>query len=242
MNLTFCRRHISSGVGLLAFAMGLAGILAITGCGLAGPPPGSGGASGGGTSQGNPPSSVVLTASSTNVDFGNVIVGTSTAQLVTLTDTGVRSVRIYAISATGPGFSAGTGTTMTLTPGQAVTIPVNFDPSSLGTAQGDLSVSGSASNPLLQIGLSGAGIAKVVQHSVDLSWEASTSSVIGYFVYRGTTAGDLSKVNASVDQLTSYTDNTVAAGETYSYAVTSVDSNNVESAQSSPIFVTIPGP
>ena len=119
---------------------------------------------------------------------------------------------------------------------------MNFDPTGSGDAQGSLSISSNASNSSLQIGLSGAGIANAVQHSVSLSWDPSTSSVIGYFVYRSTAAGDSFKVDSSLDPAASYTDNTVVGGQTYSYAVTSVDSNNVESAQSTPISVTIPSP
>ena len=53
-----------------------------------------------------------------------------------------------------------------------------------------------------QISLSGTGAA--ASYSTSLSWTASTSSVIGYNVYRGTTSGGpYTKLTASVDSNTS---------------------------------------
>jgi fibronectin type 3 domain-containing protein len=64
--------------------------------------------------------------------------------------------------------------------------------------------------------------------------------VVGYFVYRGPAADSLSKLITTADTSTSYTDTAVTGGQTYVYAVTSVDSSNVESAQSAPLTVSIP--
>jgi hypothetical protein len=177
-----------------------------------------------------------------NVNFGNVTVGTSAAQVVTLTDTGNANITISAVSAAGPGFSASGGSGVTLIPNQAVIVSVNFDPTGAGGMQGSLSISSNASNPTLQVGLLGGGIAAAVQHSVNLNWDPSASSVIGYFVYRGTTADNLVSLIATVDPVNSYTDSTVESGQTYFYAVTSVESNYAQSAQSTPISVTIPSP
>src|ERR1035437_2853919 len=167
----------------LATTIALAGLLGAAGCGLAGLPGTSGGK--GGTS-----STAVLTASSTKVNFGNVTVGASTAQLVTLTNTGKANVNISTVAVTGSGFSASGGSNVILTPNQSVTISVNFDPPSAGGLQGTLSVSSNASNPMLQIGLSVSGLPQTgqqtgqqtVPHSVTLNWQPSLSQVIGYFV------------------------------------------------------------
>jgi fibronectin type 3 domain-containing protein len=59
-------------------------------------------------------------------------------------------------------------------------------------------------------------------------------------VYRGPAPGSLSKLSNTVDTSTSYTDSTVVGGQTYVYAVASVDSSNIESAQSTPVTVTMP--
>lgn len=78
------------------------------------------------------------------------------------------------------------------------------------------------------------------QHYVSLIWQPSTSVVVGYYVYRGATPGTLAKLTGTVDTETSYTDNSVVDGQTYVYAVTAVDSENVESALSTSVTVMIP--
>lgn len=77
-------------------------------------------------------------------------------------------------------------------------------------------------------------------HSVALTWSASSSSgVIGYNVYRSTTAsGSYVRVGNVVG--TTFTDSTVQAGQTYFYTVTTVNTANLESAPSSPISATVP--
>jgi hypothetical protein len=203
-----------------------------------------GGSSGGG---GSPPptgsATSQLSASSTSVDFGNVTVGTSTSQLVTLTDTGSANVTISSVSATGSGFSASGASNVILTPNQSVTVSVNFSPPAAGGVTGKLSISSNASNSPIQVALSGTGVTSAVQHSVTLSWQPSSSPVIGYFVYRGTSSnGTLSRLNASAQPSTSYTDRGVASGQTYLYAVRAVDSSYVESPYSNQVSVTIPSP
>jgi len=211
-------------------AIALAGLVASVGCGG-----GSSGAGAGAPSSNAAPG--VLTPSSTSVSFGNVAVGTRTSQPVMLTDTGNSNVTISSVSVTGNGLSVSGGSNVTLTPNQSVTIYVDFDPPGTGTVQGDLSVSSNASNPDLQIGVTGTGF---VQHSVSLMWQPSTSVVVGYYVYRGPAPGNLSKLTGTIDMVTNYTDGTVSDGQSYTYAVTAVDSENVESTQSTPVTVTIP--
>jgi len=181
----------------------------------------------------------MLTPSSPNVSFGKVTIGTSTAQLVSLKNTGGTNVRISSVSVSGDGFSVSGGSNMTLTPDQSVTISVNFSAAGEGLAQGTVSVSSNASNNLLTIDVTATGV-QATKHSVTLSWQPSTSIVTGYFVYRGPSASSLSKLTNRVEKSISYTDRSVATGETYVYAVTSVDSKSTESEGSDPVTVTIP--
>jgi hypothetical protein len=81
-------------------------------------------------------------------------------------------------------------------------------------------------------------------HYVVLSWTASTTpDVIGYNLYRGTTSGGPypTKLNVSPVTGTSFTDNTVEAGQTYYYVATAVGSDGVtESAYSDETSATVP--
>jgi fibronectin type 3 domain-containing protein len=78
-------------------------------------------------------------------------------------------------------------------------------------------------------------------HSVSLSWTASTSTVVGYNVYRGTTTGGpYTKISAAPVAGTVFTDSSVIAGTTYFYVATAVDSSGNESVNSNEATVTVP--
>jgi fibronectin type 3 domain-containing protein len=80
------------------------------------------------------------------------------------------------------------------------------------------------------------------QHSVSLSWSASSSTVTGYNVYRGMSSGGPYNVIDSNDSGMTYTDNSVQAGQTYFYVVTAVDAQGNESVYSNQAKATIPTP
>ena len=181
----------------------------------------------------------VLGANPTSLNFGTVAVGSSTSLGVTLSNTGNSNITISGVTVSGTGFSAsGVTSGLILTPGQAATLTVQFAPAGTGTSTGSVSVASNATSSPTTIPLSGAS------HSVTLSWTASTSAgVSGYYVYRGTISGQYTKLNpaapVSTTQLT-FTDTSVQSGTTYYYAVTAVDSSNVESTYSNQATATIP--
>jgi hypothetical protein len=103
--------------------------------------------------------------------------------------------------------------------------------------------SGYTFSPVNQaVSVSGANITGVnftataaQSHSVVLTWLASTSTVSGYNVYRGTAnGGPYTLVNTSLVAGLSFTDSTVQNGLTYFYVATAVDSSGNESPYSSP--------
>ncbi len=77
-------------------------------------------------------------------------------------------------------------------------------------------------------------------HSVTITWVASKSAVQGYNVYREFQYAGPVKLTAQPVSGTQYTDTTVKRGRTYSYYVTSVNSNGLESVPSERIAITIP--
>jgi hypothetical protein len=84
---------------------------------------------------------------------------------------------------------------------------------------------------------------RVGPHSVTLSWTASKSPGVGYYVYRTSLpARNYTKLNSEPLQATQYSDAAVEAGHTYTYYVTAVDSKNVESPASIVITATVPSP
>ncbi|MGH9746654.1 MAG: choice-of-anchor D domain-containing protein [Candidatus Acidiferrales bacterium] len=183
--------------------------------------------------------SIKLTANATSLSFGDVLVGKSVTQDIKLTNTGNANIVISGAVASGTGFSSTGGSNTTLTPNQSATVAVSFDPQSKGPLSGSLTVNSNA--PKIQISLAGTGTQASQQHTVSLSWTPSISQVIGYFVYRRTGSnGSFSKVVSSLDTSTSFTDSTVADGQTYFYVVTALSAGDVESEFSDPVSVTIP--
>jgi hypothetical protein len=82
-----------------------------------------------------------------------------------------------------------------------------------------------------------------LQHSVTLSWTASTSTVSGYNIYRGTVSGGpYTQVNTALEPALNYVDNTVQSGQTYYYVVTSVDYSGTESGFSNQATASLPTP
>ncbi len=181
-----------------------------------------------------------LSLSSSSLSFGSVNVGSSKALSTTLTNSGGSSVTVSSVSISGAGLNAsGISNGQIITAGQAVTVSVTFAPAATGGVTGSLTVASNASNSPTEISLSGTGAA--ASYSTELSWTASASSIIGYNVYRGTTSGGpYTKLTASADSNTTYADDSVQAGLTYYYVVTSVSSSGAESAYSNQVSAAIP--
>jgi hypothetical protein len=79
-------------------------------------------------------------------------------------------------------------------------------------------------------------------HNATLSWTHSTSEVTGYKIYRSGTSGGPYTLIATIGYVTTYLDQTVAAGTTYYYVATAVTSTGGESAYSNEAIAVIPTP
>jgi hypothetical protein len=185
---------------------------------------------------------LTLGISPTSLSFGTVTTATSSAiQNVTITDTGNSSVTISQINLSGVGYSmTGGSAPVTLTPSQNLTLAIQFSPAAAGTVNGSISIMSNASGSPATVSLSGTGVAPV-QHSVDLTWNASTSTVSGYNVYRSTVSGGpYAKINASLVAVLNYLDLTVQGGTAYFYVTTAIDSSGNESVNSNEVSATVP--
>ena len=183
-----------------------------------------------------------LDISPTSLSFGNVTTSTSSAsQNVTITSTGNSNVTISQITLSGSGYSmTGGSAPVALSPSQNLILSVQFTPTAAGSVNGSISVVSNASGSPATVSLSGTGVAPV-QHSVALTWNASTSTVAGYNVYRSTVSGSsYTKINSSLVAGLNYTDSTVQSGTTYYYVGTAVDSIGNESVYSNEVSATVP--
>src|SRR5277367_5352811 len=100
-----------------------------------------------------------LVANPGSVAFGNVSLGSSSPQTITLTNNGNTSATISAVSATGTGFSAtGLSVPLTLAANQSTSFSAQFAPASVGAVSGSILITSTASNPTTSITLSGTGV------------------------------------------------------------------------------------
>jgi hypothetical protein len=173
-----------------------------------------------------------LAISPTALSYGNVSVGTTDTLPLTMSAVGA-SVTVSSASSSSSQFvMAGASFPLTIASGQSVALNVAFTPKASGTVSGSLSFSSNATNS--QASESMTGVGTTTPYSVSIWWNSS-SDVVGYNVYRSTSAsGSYSKINTALDANTAYTDSTVASGNTYYYAATSVNSGGQESSLSTP--------
>jgi hypothetical protein len=183
-----------------------------------------------------------LAASPANPNFGSVTVGTSQTQAGSLAASGA-SVTVSAVASSNSEFVvSGLSLPITLTAGQTVPFTLKFTPQAGGAAASTITFTSNATNFPVTQAASGTGTA-APQHSVSLAWTASTSTVAGYNVYRGTqSGGPYAIINGSTDTSTTYTDSSVQAGQTYYYVVTAVDGSGTESVNSNQAQAVVPTP
>jgi hypothetical protein len=100
-----------------------------------------------------------LAVSSTTVSFGNVNVGKSGTQVLTLSSTGTGPVTISSLSVAGSLFAAsGIATPLTLNPGQTATLTVSMTPIGGSTFTGVLTIVSNSMAGNLIVNMSGNGI------------------------------------------------------------------------------------
>ncbi len=201
----------------------------------------------------NPTLSVSLTGTGTlpgqlavapsTINFGNVIVGTTQNQTGTLSASNA-PVTVSSLGVNGSEFSvSGISLPVTIAAGNSVSIQMTFAPQASGTASAKVTFASNASNSPTVQSLSGSGTPPP-QHSAALTWNASTSSsVVGYNIYRGANSGGpYTQINSAPDATTSDNDSTVLGGQTYYYVLTAVDSTGAESSYSNEVQAVIPYP
>jgi hypothetical protein len=227
------RRSASFRLGVLGYLLAVPAILALVGCQ--------------GVSSASKQSTTVnagpgqLAVAPTMMSFGNLALGSKSAQKGTLT-AGTTDITVSSAAWNGQGYAlSGITFPVTVPAGQSVSFSVTFDPQAPGSAPGTVAFVSDATNSPTTETFTGNGTQQQQSsHSVALSWNPSSSQVIGYNVYRRASGGSYAKINPSVSATTSYTDSSVQSGTTYDYVTTAIDSSNVESAYSNQATATIP--
>lgn len=186
-----------------------------------------------------------LEVSPTSLSFGNVAVGSRGTRNLNLINSGTVDITVSQLSLGSTVFSVeGLSLPKTIASGQRLAFDVIFTPAGAGQTQDALQVTSRASAAPVLVPINGTGVvAGPSSHEVVLTWNAAASAVVGYHVYRGggTTGPFLKLTQATVPDLI-FTDSTVVGGQTYRYAVTSVDGAGAESSYSNAVSATIPVP
>jgi hypothetical protein len=174
-------------------------------------------------------------------------------QTATVSGANVTGINFTATAQVGPTFSisgtisptvGGSGATVILSGTAGATTVTNSlgNYTFTGLAQGSYTVSpnntGFTFTPANQnVTITAANVSGVnftataqVAHTVALTWNASTSIVSGYNVYRSTVSGTgYAKINSFPITVLGYTDSNVLNSTTYYYVTTAVDPSGVES-------------
>jgi Cep192 domain 4/HYDIN/CFA65/VesB-like, Ig-like domain len=183
-----------------------------------------------------------LAVNPASMNFGNVTVGSTQKQNATLSaSSGSVTVTSAGITTGSPFSVSGISFPVTIASGQAASFSITFAPQASGSTSSTLAFFSNASNGSVSESLAGAGV-QPAQHSVTLSWNASSSSnVMGYNIYRsGQSGGPYAKINSALDPSTTDVDTNVQSGSTYYYVVTAVDSSGRESIFSNQTTAVIP--
>lgn len=177
-----------------------------------------------------------LSVNPSSLNFGSVTVQTTGVVSTTLSASGGDVTVSSATSSSSLFALQGTSFPLMIPAGQSVSLNVAFTPQSSGPASGTLSFSSNATNSNAAGSMAGTG----VMPYVDLSW-SPVEDAAGYNVYRCVAAScTYAKVNSSLDSGAAFTDNGVAAGQTYSYVATTVSPTGQESDYSSAVEIAVP--
>ena len=88
-----------------------------------------------------------LSANPTNINFGNVPLGTTAAQSAVMSNTGGSTLIVSQVTATGRGFTwSGVSLPIVLTPGKNVTLGISFTPTVTGSTVGTIVMVTTSSN------------------------------------------------------------------------------------------------
>jgi hypothetical protein len=181
-----------------------------------------------------------VSVSPSSLAFGSVAVGSSKTKTMTLTANG-NAMTIKSDSLSSSEYAiGGLSLPYNLGAGKSVTFQMTFSPQSPGAANAKASFTVASPTSTLQAALTGTGTS-TASHSVTISWNADTSKVTGYNVYRsGHSGGPFVRQTSSLDTNTDYTDSTVTSGDTYYYQVTAVNKQGLESSPSKVVSATVP--
>ncbi len=143
-----------------------------------------------------------ISAVPSNVAFGNVPIGVSNTQTLTLKDSGNANLIISRTTITGTGFSiSGPALPATVTPGNSVALTVRFSPGVAGNAAGAVGIASNATP--LSVPVTGTGISQSLSLSANPSALAFGNVSPGSSSKQSVTLTNTGNSSISLSKLTS---------------------------------------
>ena len=196
-----------------------------------------------------------------SISFGNVAVGVTNTQTLTIRNAGTATLNVSQASLAGAGFtSSGLALPLSVPAGGSSSFNIGFNPASATTASGSITLISNAPNSPLVVPLSGTGIASILQLSASPTSLAFGSLTTGTTATQSVTISNTGNSSVSISQIiesgAGFTTNgialplSLAAGQTASFNVNFAPASTgnlagsvtvVSNATNSPLVVALSG-
>ena len=202
-----------------------------------------------------------ITVIPTSISFGNVTVGVTNTQTLTIRNPGTATLSVTQASLAGTGFStSGLALPLSVAPGGSASFNVGFVPASASTFSGSITLISNAPNSPLVVPLGGTGISSILQLSVSPASLAFGSLATGTSASQSVTISNTGNSSVSISQISAsgagFTTSSIAmplslaAGQSTSFSVTFAPASTgnlagsvtvVSNAANSPLVVALSG-
>ncbi len=196
-----------------------------------------------------------------SISFGNVTVGVTNTQTLTIRNPGTATLSVAQASLAGTGFSAsGLALPLSIAPGGAASFNVGFAPASASTFSGSITLISNTPNSPLVVPLGGTGISTVLQLSASPTSLSFGSQATGTSAAQSITISNTGNSSVSISQISAsgagFTTSSIglplslAAGQSTSFSVTFAPASTgnlagsvtvVSNAANSPLVVALSG-
>ncbi|HET7107016.1 MAG TPA: choice-of-anchor D domain-containing protein [Candidatus Acidoferrum sp.] len=202
-----------------------------------------------------------ITVIPSSISFGNVTVGVTNTQTLTIRNPGTATLSVTQASLAGTGFSvSGLALPLSVAPGGSASFNVGFAPASANTLSGSVTLISNTPNSPLVIPFSGTGISSILQLSVSPASLAFGNLATGSSTSQSITISNTGNSSVSISQITAsgtgFTTSSMAlplslaAGQSTSFNVTFAPASTgnlagsvtvVSNAANSPLAVALSG-
>jgi len=195
------------------------------------------------------------------VSFGNVTVGVTNTQTLTIRNAGTATLTVSQAALTGTGFtSSGLALPLSVPAGGSASFNVGFDPASVGTFSGSITLVSNTPNSPLVVPFSGTGVSTILQLSASPTSLSFGSLTTGTSATQSVTISNKGNSSVSISQISATGTGfktsgitlpvSLAAGQSTSFSVTFAPASTgnlpgsvtvVSTATNSPLVVALSG-